>query len=140
MDIHEREVHLTMRTLPLLAYVHHDGQVVDQLTHALQTATRLRRGGGDDELVTAGLLHDVGKLWHEVDHADVAVAILRGRVRAEVLEALHFHADARGGRHQVRSEESRLLLAADEDSVDDAGYDADPLESFVDPLRAVFCP
>ena len=39
-----------------------DGFAVDQLGHALQTATRAERAGADPELVVAALMHDVGKL------------------------------------------------------------------------------
>jgi predicted HD phosphohydrolase len=38
------------------------GEVVDELTHALQTAYLARASGADDELVLASALHDVGRL------------------------------------------------------------------------------
>lgn len=37
-----------------------DGEAVDLWTHQLQTAAALQREGADDELVVAGLLHDIG--------------------------------------------------------------------------------
>ena len=139
MDIHQREVDHTLATLAMLAEVHHDGQAVDQLTHSLQTATRLRRGGADCDLVVAGLLHDVGKLWHEERHANVAVVILAGRVRAEVLLALALHPEARAGEFVPDTEDGRQLLAADAASTNDPGYEADTLESFRPWLAKVFC-
>jgi predicted HD phosphohydrolase len=39
-----------------------DGEAVDELTHALQTAERARAAGADDELMTAAALHDCGRL------------------------------------------------------------------------------
>lgn len=137
--MHEREVERTLATLAMLAEVHHEGQAVDQLAHALQTATRLRRGGADPDLVVAGLLHDVGKLWHEERHANVAVAILAGRVRPEVIAALAVHPEARGGEGEPSTEEGRALLEADAASIDDAGYAADTLSSFRRELTEVFC-
>lgn len=137
--MHEREVDHTLATLEMLAAIQHEGQAVDQLTHALQTATRLRRGGADPDLVVAGLLHDIGKLWHEERHAGIAVTILSGRVRPEVTGALLFHPEARSGELEPATEDARQLLAADAASVDDAAYEADTLESFRPWLAKVFC-
>lgn len=39
----------------------YDGEVVDQLQHALQCAALARTSGADRELVIAALLHDVGR-------------------------------------------------------------------------------
>ena len=52
--------------------------------HAQRTADVLRRLGADDELVTAGLLHDIAKpadtrLWHRV--AAVVVGAVAPRLR-----------------------------------------------------------
>jgi predicted HD phosphohydrolase len=55
-----------------------DGEVVDQCTHALQTAQRARDAGADDELVTAAALHDCGRLrtvatlYPELAHQEAA--------------------------------------------------------------------
>jgi predicted HD phosphohydrolase len=37
-----------------------DGEAVDIWTHQVQTADALRQEGADDEMVVAGLLHDIG--------------------------------------------------------------------------------
>ena len=55
--------------------------------HAQRTADALRRLGADEELVAAGLLHDVAKpretrLWHRV--AGVVLAPLAPRVRSRL--------------------------------------------------------
>ncbi len=39
-----------------------DGCAIDQLDHALETATRAERVGADEEIVVAARFHDVGKL------------------------------------------------------------------------------
>jgi predicted HD phosphohydrolase len=39
-----------------------DGEAVDELTHALQTANLAQAAGADDELITAAALHDSGRL------------------------------------------------------------------------------
>jgi len=39
----------------------YDGEAVDQLQHALQCAARAREAGHEPEVVTAALLHDVGR-------------------------------------------------------------------------------
>lgn len=43
------------------------GEEVSQVAHALQTAWAVRAAGGDDALVVAALLHDVGHLLAEAD-------------------------------------------------------------------------
>lgn len=55
--------------------------------HARRTADALRRMGADEELVTAGLLHDIAKpretrIWHRV--AAVLLEALAPRVRARL--------------------------------------------------------
>lgn len=135
-----REFEALARALADLREIQHEGQAVNQLDHALQTATRLRRWGGlvpDRDLIIAGLVHDVGKLWHEEHHAAVAAGILDGRVRPAVLEALWLHSEMREGRREPATPEQATLLATDEASVDDPSYDADPLSSFLVDLERV---
>ena len=52
------------------------GYAVDRLTHSLQTATRARRDGRDDEYVVCALLHDIGDTLASYNHADLAAAIV----------------------------------------------------------------
>ena len=57
--------------------------------HAERTAEILRRLGADEELVTAGLFHDIAKppntrLWHRV--AGVLLARIAPRVRRELAQ------------------------------------------------------
>jgi predicted HD phosphohydrolase len=73
-----------------------DGFAVDQLTHSLQTATRAERGGADPEMVFASLLHDIGKAVSVPNHPEIAAAIIKPYVRAEVYEVIRAHQDFQG--------------------------------------------
>ncbi len=73
-----------------------DGFSVDQLRHALQTATRAERSGADEEVVVASLLHDVGKLISVANHPRIAAEILRPYVRHDVYCMVAFHQDFQG--------------------------------------------
>src|SRR5688500_8349399 len=53
------------------------GFAVDQLTHALQTATRAQRAGADEDIVVAALCHDIGKAISEPNHPAIAAALLK---------------------------------------------------------------
>ena len=61
-----------------------EGYAVSRLTHSLQTATRARRDGADDELVAGALIHDIGDLLAPYNHAQLAAAVIRPYVRAQV--------------------------------------------------------
>jgi len=45
------------------------GERINQLEHALQTATLAEQAGADASLIVAGLLHDYGHLIHEFGEA-----------------------------------------------------------------------
>jgi predicted HD phosphohydrolase len=47
---------------------HFDEPSLDVLSHSLQCATLLGEEGGDDELVAAGLVHDIADAEHAGDH------------------------------------------------------------------------
>ncbi len=70
-----------------------DGHAVDQLTHALQTATRAERAGADQEVVVAALLHDVARFHAGGNHGAVAGEMLRSFVRPDVSWAVRVHQD-----------------------------------------------
>jgi predicted HD phosphohydrolase len=70
-----------------------DGFAVDQLGHALQTATRAERAGADDEVVVAALMHDVGKIFGDDNHDAVSAEILRPYVRDDVYRVVCHHQD-----------------------------------------------
>ncbi len=73
-----------------------DGFSVDQMEHALQTATRAEQAGADQEVIVASLLHDVGKLISVPNHPKIAAEILRPYVREEVYCMVAYHQDFQG--------------------------------------------
>ena len=131
-----------------------DGFAVDQLGHALQTATRAERAGADTEVIVAGLMHDVGKLFGDENHDKVSAEILRPFVRDDVYRVVRNHQDftARyiapifGGdpnrREQWRAEPWFDLASQFVDDWDQQGFDpayaSEPLDHFAPHIRAVF--
>jgi predicted HD phosphohydrolase len=73
-----------------------DGFSIDQMQHALQTATRAERDGADEEVIVASLLHDVGKLISVPNHPKIAAEILRPYVRHDVYCMVAHHQDFQG--------------------------------------------
>jgi predicted HD phosphohydrolase len=73
-----------------------DGFSVDQMQHALQTATRAERDGADEEVIVASLLHDVGKLISVPNHPKIAAEILKSYVRYDVYCMVAYHQDFQG--------------------------------------------
>ena len=61
-----------------------EGYPVSRLGHSLQAATRALRDGADEELIVAALIHDIGDELAPYNHCEIAAAILRPYVRAEV--------------------------------------------------------
>ena len=95
LDQSEREFArgLPERVLTTLRDLDHavEGYPVSRLEHSLQTATRARRDGADDELVLAALLHDVGDLLAPYNHAELAAALIRPYVREQVTWIVEQH-------------------------------------------------
>jgi predicted HD phosphohydrolase len=88
LDQSERECALQLpeRVLAAMRDLDHsvEGYPVSRLEHSLQTATRARRDGADDELVLAALIHDMGDLLAPYNHAELAAAVIRPYVREQV--------------------------------------------------------
>jgi len=73
-----------------------DGEAVDIWTHQVQTAEALRRDGADDELVVAGLLHDIGDgRVPEAAHGPWGGALLRRLLGERVAWLVATHTDAK---------------------------------------------
>lgn len=73
-----------------------DGEAVDLWTHQLQTAEGLERLGADEELIVAGLLHDLGDgRVAEAAHAPWAAAVVRPLLGERVAWVIGAHADAK---------------------------------------------
>ncbi len=60
------------------------GYKVSRLTHSLQSATLAEADGADIETIVAALVHDLGDELAPENHSQLAAAILRPYVRAEV--------------------------------------------------------
>ncbi|SFB25925.1 phosphonate degradation operons associated HDIG domain protein [Collimonas sp. OK607] len=84
----------------------YSGEPVNQLQHALQSATLAEQAGAEPELVCAALLHDLGHLLNPqgetpsargVDdtHQYFAIPYLRGLFSPAVLEPIRLHVDAK---------------------------------------------
>lgn len=68
-----------------------EGYQITRLEHGLQTATRARRDGADDDWVVAALLHDIGDALAPQNHDKMAAEILRPYVREEVTWVIEHH-------------------------------------------------
>ena len=73
-----------------------DGFAVDQLQHALQTATRAARDGASEEMIVAALCHDIGKVISVENHPAIAAEILKPYVSRETYEIIRTHQDFQG--------------------------------------------
>jgi phosphonate degradation associated HDIG domain protein len=82
------------------------GEPVTVLEHSLQAAHFLRKGGGSDTLVAAGLLHDAGHLMHaegedaaqrglDTRHEELGAAALAGHFPAAILDPIRMHVAAK---------------------------------------------
>ncbi|HWP43171.1 MAG TPA: HD domain-containing protein [Blastocatellia bacterium] len=75
---------------------HVDGFPVNQLEHALQTATRASQAGASDELIVAALCHDIGKVISGANHAAISAEILKPYVSHDTYEIVRTHQDFQG--------------------------------------------
>jgi predicted HD phosphohydrolase len=95
LDGYEREFAATLpeRIMESVQQLGHSlqGYPVSRLTHSLQSATRALNDGADDDWVVAALVHDVGDVLAPYNHADIAAAILKPYVRAEVTWVVQQH-------------------------------------------------
>ena len=95
LDQSEREFALRLpdRVLQALRDLDHavEGYPVTRLEHSLQTATRARHDGADDELVLAALIHDMGDLLAPYNHAAIGAEVIRPYVREEVTWIVEQH-------------------------------------------------
>lgn len=85
------------------------GYQVSRLHHSLQTATRAEADGADDEMIVAALIHDLGDDLAPENHSQLAAAIIRPYVRAEVTWILEMH-----GVFQMKYYADKLGLNPDE--------------------------
>jgi predicted HD phosphohydrolase len=67
------------------------GYQISRLEHSLQSATRAEVDGADIDMVVAALLHDIGDVLAPDNHSQMAAAIVRPYVRAEVTWVVEMH-------------------------------------------------
>jgi predicted HD phosphohydrolase len=130
------------------------GYQVTRLGHSLQTATRAQRDGADVDMVVAALVHDIGDELAPDNHSQLAAAILRPYVRAEVTWTVLMHGlfqlryyghhvglDPEAGEqyrdHPWYDTCDRFCADWDQTSFDPA-YPTEPLEAFAPLVREVF--
>jgi predicted HD phosphohydrolase len=130
------------------------GYQVSRLEHSLQSATRAEDDGADIEMVVAALVHDIGDELAPENHSQMAAAILRPYVRAEVtwvvemhglfqmqFYAHHYGKDANGHLayrdHPWFASCQRFCERYDQAAFDPS-YPTRPLAHFEPMLRAVF--
>ena len=68
-----------------------EGYTVSRLQHSLQSATRAQNDGADMETMVAALVHDQGDELAPENHSQLAAAIVRPYVRAEVTWIIEMH-------------------------------------------------
>ncbi len=73
-----------------------DGEAVDLWQHQLQTAAGLYQQGADDELIVAGLLHDLGDgRVRDAEHSQWAASLVLPLLGERVSWLIGAHADAK---------------------------------------------
>ena len=131
-----------------------DGYPVTRLQHSLQTATRAMRDGADEELIAAALIHDVGDELAPYTHQEIAAAILRPYVRAEVTWIVAHHAlfqgyyyvhhlgGDRNGRDRYKEHRwygaCRDFCANWDQNSFDPDYPAEPMSTFAPIIERIF--
>jgi predicted HD phosphohydrolase len=131
-----------------------DGFAVNQLDHALQTATRAVRDGASEEMIVAALCHDIGKVISVENHPAIAAEILKPYVSRETYEIIRTHQDFQGrhyyalmgkdpeARHRYATEPWYEMACVFTDGWDqtsfDPGYDTLPLSHFEPMIDRVF--
>jgi predicted HD phosphohydrolase len=126
---------------------------INSYQHCLQTATRARRAGEDDEMVVAALFHD---LYDDLGtrHAHPAAELLKGYVSPDIYWMVRHHAVFQNRYKQYLDAEHRnaylehkghpafdltLRFTADYDEpAFDPDYDTLPLEAFSEAASKVF--
>lgn len=53
------------------------GYAISRLEHSLQSATRAKNDGANEEMIVAALVHDIGDALSPYNHSDVAAAVLK---------------------------------------------------------------
>ncbi len=67
------------------------GYRVSRLQHSLQSASLAEDDGADEEMILGALIHDIGDELAPTNHSQLAAAIIRPYVRAEVTWVVGHH-------------------------------------------------
>ncbi|MEM6416048.1 MAG: HD domain-containing protein [Pseudomonadota bacterium] len=130
------------------------GHPINTFEHMLQSATRARRLGGDDEDVVVALLHDIGDEIAPHNHGEFAANLLAPFIDEKNHWLLEFHAPfqgyyfwhAFGGDRNAREKYRghpyfqhtlEFIERIDMPSFD-ADYDTAPLSEFIPAIKRVF--
>jgi len=130
------------------------GYQISRYQHSLQSATRAEADGADIDWIVAALVHDIGDALAPENHSQLAAAIIRPYVRAEVTWVVTMHGifqqhyyghhlgldpDAREAYrgHEWFDSCERFCLRWDQAAFDPA-YPTKPIEHFEPMLREVF--
>ena len=130
------------------------GYQISRLEHSLQSATRAEADGADLDMVVGALIHDIGDSLAPENHSQMAAAILRPYVRAEVTWVIemhglfqmeyyahHFGKDPKGYlvyKDHLWFASCHHFCACYDQAAFDPDYSSKPLEYFEPLLREVF--
>ena len=144
------------RLLAFMETLHHTfpGGQIDRYEHCLQTATRAEDAGECEEIIVAGLLHDIGDSIAPHNHADVGADILRPFVSRHTYWMLKHHGIFQGyyfwdkigkdkyGRDRYRDHpayEMTVRFTGDYDQMAfDPAYETRPIEYFEPMVKRIF--
>lgn len=113
------------------------GEPVTVLEHSLQAAWFVQRGGGQNTLIAAALLHDLGHLLHtegedaaarghDTQHEELAVAALGDHLPASVLDPIRMHVAAK---RYLCSAEPDYMVALSPSSVESLSLQGGPMSA-----------
>jgi len=130
------------------------GYKIDRLDHSLQSATRAEDDGADIEMIVAALIHDLGDDLAPMNHSQMAAAIIRPYVRAEVtwiiehhgIFQMYYYGDAMGVNKDEREryrghkwfDSCEKFCGAWDQRAFDPDYPTKPLSHFEPMLREIF--
>ena len=144
------------RVLAFMDSLHHSfpGGQIDRYAHSLQTATRAEDAGECEEIVVAGLLHDIGDALAPHNHAVMGAEVLRPFVSRHTHWMLRHHDVFQGyyfwdkigldrnlrDRHRGHPAwDMTVRFTGDYDQMAfDPAYDTRPIEHFEPMVRRIF--
>ena len=132
-----------------------EGNLIDRYQHSLQTATRAKRDGADEEMQVVALLHDIGDVVAPDNHSELAAAVLRPYISEENYWLVkhhglfqgyyYFHLTGAGDRNARDRFKDHPAYQATVDFCErwdqtsfDPDYDTLPLEAFEPMVRRLF--